>query len=161
MIRLIARLVANNVSQIDYVVRSYGGTYPDIGHQERFIGAGRGFDEIQLRNLTYFAHLNTVEESAADLDVGIRIFSHLNAERGLPIPVVVRFDYRGDVPGARERALQRCERVDRALRARYAGLADQGLLHTMLTVRDCRGPAAIEIVGSSLDAGMAPLEGAH
>ncbi len=161
MIRLIARLVANNFSQIDYVGRNFGGTYPDIGHQERFIGAGRGFDEIQLRNLTYFAHLNTVEESAADLDVGIRIFSHLNAERGLPIPVVVRFDYRGDVPGARDRAVERCARVDHALRARYAELADHGLLHTMLAVRDCQGNAAIEIVGTSLDAGMAPLEGAH
>ena len=161
MIRLIARLVANNISQIDYVSRNYGSSYPDIGHQERFIGAGRGFDEIQLRNLTYFAHLNTVEEAAADLDVGIRIFSHLNAERGLPIPVVVRFDYRGDVPGARERAVQRSVRVDAALRARYSELSDQGLLHTMLAVRDCRDTAAIEIVGSSLDARMAPLEGAH
>lgn len=161
MVRLIARLVANNISQIDYVGRNHGTTYPDIGHHERFIGAGRGFDEIQLRNLTYFAHLNTVEEAAADLDVGVRIFSRLNAERGLPIPVVVRFDYRGDVPGARERAVDRCGRVADALRARYAELAGQGLLHTMQAVRDCRDTAAIEIVGSSLDAGMAPLEGAH
>jgi carboxysome shell carbonic anhydrase len=161
MTRLIARLLANNFSQIDHVRTTHGGVYADVGHQERFIGAGTGFDEIQLRNLTYFAHLNTVEEAADDLDVGVRIFTRLNASRSLPIPVVVRFDYRGDVPGARGRAAARCERVDRALRARYPELVERGLLHTLLAVRDCRGSAGIEVLGSSLGPLAMPAKGVH
>ena len=45
-------------SQIDYVQDLHGGTYPDAGHAERFIGVGIGFKEVHLRNLTYFAHLD-------------------------------------------------------------------------------------------------------
>jgi carboxysome shell carbonic anhydrase len=150
MTRLIVRLIANNLSQIDYVRAFHGGAYADVGHRERFIGVGTGFDEIQLRNLTYFAHLNTLEEGAPDLDVGIKIFSKLNVAHGLPIPVVVRFDYLGAVPGARDRAIARCRRVQKAITDRYPDLTERGLLHTLLAVRDCSGHQSIEIVGSSL-----------
>lgn len=145
MARLAARLVRNNLSQIDYVRASHGARYPDIGHAERFIGAGIGFEEIQLRNLMYFAYMNTVEEGAADLDVGIRIFRGLNVAHGLPVPVVVRFDYHGDVPGARERAVQRCGRVADALARRYEDLCNQGLLHVLQVARDCDGDGPLEI----------------
>ena len=64
MAKLIARLVENNLSQIDYVLWHHGDRYPDVGHAERFIGAGAGFEDIQLRNLMYFAYLDTVEEGA-------------------------------------------------------------------------------------------------
>jgi carboxysome shell carbonic anhydrase len=158
MVRLVARLLENNLSQIDYVRSVHGGAYPDFGHAERFIGAGIGFEEIQLRNLTYFAYLNTVEEGAADLDVGIKIFKGLNVSRGLPVPVVVRFDYHGQVPGGRERAVEHCERVCRALAGRYPELRAQGLLHTLRTVRDCDAGGRVEVVGSSLEAGP---QGAH
>ncbi|RRQ21523.1 carboxysome shell carbonic anhydrase [Thiohalobacter thiocyanaticus] len=136
MLRLLARLLENNLSQIEYVQRHHGGRYPDIGHAERFIGAGKGFEEVQLRNLTYFAYLDTVEEAAPDLDVGVKIFSRLNVGHGLPIPVVVRFDYHGQVPGARERAVAHCRRVAGALAARYPELAGRGLLHSLQLVRD-------------------------
>jgi carboxysome shell carbonic anhydrase len=159
MRRLIMRLIVNNLSQIDYVRQFHGGTYADVGHRERFIGVGTGFDEIQLRNLTYFAHLNTLEEGAPDLDVGIKIFSKLNVAHGLPIPVVVRFDYLGAVPGARDRAIARCRRVQQAIKSRYADLTERGLLHTLLAVRDCSGHQSIEIVGSSLPWGQ--LEEGH
>jgi len=152
MTALIARLIENNLSQIDYVRHHHGGRYRDIGHAERFIGAGTGFEEIQLRNLTYFAYLDTVEEGAPDLDVGIRIFRRLNVEHGLPVPVVVRHDYKGGIPGARERAIAHCERTARALAARYPELHAGGLLVCLRVVRDCEAPRApIEIVGSSLD----------
>jgi carboxysome shell carbonic anhydrase len=159
MLKLVSYLVENNFSQIEYVRAFHGRHYEDIGHAERFIGAGVGFEEIQLRNLMYSAYMNTVEESAPDLDVGIKIFSGLNAAHGLPIPVVVRYDYHGDVPGARERAIEHCERIDRALRARYSDLAARGLLHTMLAVRDCDGPNPIEVVSCS--ATPVPVDGAH
>jgi len=125
MVRLAARLIENNLSQVDYVRQFHGGRYSDVGHAERFMGVGIGFEEIQLRNLTYFAYLDTVEEGAADLDVGRKIFGGLTVSHGLPIPVIIRFDYHGQVPGARERAVARCHRLDSALAARFAELADQ------------------------------------
>lgn len=150
MARLVVRLLENNLSQIDYVRGYHGGHYSDIGHAERFIGAGIGFEEVQLRNLTYFAYMDTVEEAAPDLDVGIKIFSGLNVAHGLPIPLVVRFDYHGQVPGARERAIAHCHRVADALRGRYADLAGRGLLHTLLVVRDCNAGGRVEMLGCSV-----------
>lgn len=151
MQRFIAGLVANNFAQIAYVRAHHGGRYADIGHNERFMGVGMGFEEVQLRNLTYFAYLQTVEEGAPDLDVGVKIFSGLNVERGLPVPAVVRFDYHGQVPGARERAEARTRRVAEALRNRFPRLGEQGLLHTLLAVRDCANNGSLEVIGSSLE----------
>jgi len=158
MAQLIARLIENNLSQIAYVIARHGNCYPDIGHAERFIGAGIGFEDIQLRNLMYFAYLNTVEEGAADLDVGIKIFKGLNVSHGLPVPVVVRFDYHGDVPGARERAEQRCGRVAQALSERFEDLCQQGLLHVLQVARDCDGNSPLEIFACSVNT---PEVGGH
>ncbi len=152
MAKLITRLMVNNFSQIDYVRAFHGEHYEDIGHAERFIGAGIGFEEVQLRNLTYFAYLDTVEEATQDLDVGVSIFSKLNVSHGLPIPVVVRYDYHGQVPGARERAVKRCARVTEALTTRYAKLAESGLLHTLQVVRDCNIGGRIEVLACSVNA---------
>ena len=151
MVAFITRIISNNISQIDYVKQFYNGNYADAGHAERFIGVGIGFKEVHLRNLTYFSHLDTVEEGAPDLDVGVKIFKGLNVKRDLPIPVVVRFDYSGNVPGARERAISDCRRVDDAISSRYKELVDDGLLHTLLTVRDRDQKSPAEVVGSSLD----------
>jgi hypothetical protein len=150
MVRLIARLLEHNLSQIDLVRQAHGGHYDDAGHAERFIGVGIGFKEIHLRNLTYFAYMDTVEEGAADLDVGVKIFRGLNVSRGLPIPVVVRFDYNGDVPGARERAIRHGERVMEALQNRYGELFSQGLLHALLTVRETGRHTAAETIASTI-----------
>ena len=150
MVRLIARLLEHNLSQIDYVRQYHGGHYDDAGHAERFIGVGIGFKEVHLRNLTYFAYMDTVEEGAPDLDVGIKIFKGLNVSRGLPVPVVIRFDYSGKVPGARERAVHSAERVMEAIKSRYAELFGQGLLHVLLTVHDKDRHAPAEAVGSTI-----------
>ena len=151
MVKFITRIISNNISQIDYVRQFHNGNYLDAGHAERFIGVGIGFKEVHLRNLTYFAHLDTVEEGAPDLDVGVKIFKGLNVSRDLPIPVVVRFDYSGKVPGARERAISDCRRVNSAISTRYMDLVEKGLLHTLLTVRDRDQKNPAEVVGSSLD----------
>jgi len=150
MQRLSARLIENNLSQIEYVRRYHGERYQDIGHAERFIAAGKGFEEIQLRNLTYFAYLDTVEEAAPDLDVGVKIFTGLNVAHGLPVPIVVRFDYQGHVPGARERAIERCRRVARSIAERYRELIERGLLHTLMLVRDYAANGRIEVLGCSV-----------
>ncbi|MQX37372.1 carboxysome shell carbonic anhydrase [Roseospira navarrensis] len=151
MVRFCARLVAGNLSQIDLVAAHHGGRYADIGHAERFIGLGIGFEEIQLRNLTYFAYLHTVEEGAADLDVGVKVLGGLNAPRGLPVPAIVRFDYHGTVPGARDRAIERARRTEAALHARFPDLVAAGRLHTARMVRDCTVPgAALEVDGGTV-----------
>jgi len=84
------------------------------------------------------------------MDVGIKIFTGLNINRGLPIPVVIRHDYHSKVPAARERAEARCQQLDSALRSRYRDYADRGLLHTLLMVRDCSSDGRAETIGSSL-----------
>lgn len=155
MARFMSYLLKNNMSQVEYVRSYYAGCYSDIGHAERFIGAGIGFEEIQLRNLMFFAYLNTVEEAAADLDVGISIFTGLNVSHGLPVPIVVRFDYHGNVPGARERAEGHCQRVAGALHSRYSELKDRGLLHTLQVVRDINGAGQIEILDCSVKTKLA------
>ncbi len=151
MLRFITSLVVNNFSQVEYVRHYHTGQYEDAGHAERFIGAGIGFEEIQMRNLTFFAYMHTVEEAASDLDIGVKIFSSLNVAHGLPIPIVVRFDYHGHVPGARERAIENCQRVNQALSARYGQLVEQGLLHTLLVIRDCHAGEKIEVLASSVN----------
>lgn len=158
MAKLVARLLENNMSQIDYVRQCHGGSYPDIGHAERFIGAGTGFEDIQLRNLMYFAYLETVEEGAADMDVGIKIFTGLNVAHSLPVPVVVRFDYHGKVPGARERAQQRCKRVADAIATRYETLYKQGLVHVLQVARDCDSSGPLETFACSVNK---PETGGH
>jgi len=150
MARFMTYLLKNNLSQVEYVKAFHGGHYSDIGHAERFIGAGIGFEEVQLRNLTFFSYLNTVEEAAGDLDVGISIFSGLNVSHGLPVPVVVRFDYHGNVPGARERAEEHCKRVSDAFHSRYSDLSDKGLLHTLQVMRDINTAGKIEILECSV-----------
>ena len=150
MARFVAFLLKNNLSQVEYVRAYHGGQYRDIGHAERFIGAGIGFEEVQLRNLTFFSYLDTVEEAAADLDVGISIFTGLNVSHGLPVPVVVRFDYHGNVPGARERAEEHCKRVSDAFHSRYSDLSDKGLLHTLQVMRDINAAGKIEILECSV-----------
>ena len=161
MARLVGQLLENNMSQVEYVRRFHSGHHSDIGHAERFIGAGIGFEEVQLRNLTYFAYLDTVEEATQHLDVGVKIFTKLNVSHGLPIPVVVRYDYHGQVPGARERAVEHCERVTNALNARYAELVERGLLHTLQVVRDCNAGGRIETLGCSASCQNMNVQEAH
>ena len=146
MRRLIATLLINNLSQIEYVCGTWGGRYLDIGHNERFISVGDGFEEFQVRNLAYFVYLHTVEESAPDMDVGLQIFSKLNVLHGLPVPVAIHFRYDRRVPGSRERTVEHCQRVKAAIEARYAELHRQGLLICGMTVQDKPSGSPIEPV---------------
>jgi carboxysome shell carbonic anhydrase len=136
MRRLVANLLIHNLSQIEYVGERHGGRYPDIGHAERFIVVGDGFEEVQMRNVTYYAHLHTVEEGAADLDVGVKIFTKLNVRHGLPIPVAIHYRYDGNVPGARHRTVSKCRRIRAAIEARYPQLVAKDLLVSAMSVQD-------------------------
>lgn len=146
MRRLIATLLINNLSQVEYVCGEWGSRYPDIGHNEIFISLGDGFEEFQVRNLAYFVYTYTVEEGAPDLDVGIQIFNKLNVQHGLPIPVAIHFRYDRRVPGSRERTVERCQRVKAAVEARYKELHQQGLLICGMTVQDGLSGSPIEYI---------------
>ncbi|MDX1253157.1 MAG: carboxysome shell carbonic anhydrase [Gammaproteobacteria bacterium] len=146
MLRLIGRLLINNLSQIDYVCKNYGGRYPDIGHNELFISVGEGFEEVQIRNLTYYAAMYTVEEGAPDLDIGVKIFKGLNVSRGLPIPVIIHYRYDSRVPGSRDRIVAQCRRVKAAIEARYPALVKDRLLLCAMTVQDKAQGSGIEQV---------------
>lgn len=146
MRRLIASLLINNLSQIEYVCSNWAGRYADIGHAERFINVGEGYEEFQMRNLAYLAHLHTVEEGAQDMDVGIKIFTKLNVKHGLPVPIAIHFRYDSRVPGCRERSAERCQRIRAAIKARYPDLAEKGLLVCSMTVQDKRPGSQIELV---------------
>ncbi|MDP2433739.1 MAG: carboxysome shell carbonic anhydrase [Pseudomonadota bacterium] len=146
MRKLILRLLEANLSQIEYVIQHHAGRYAVIGHNERFICAGEAMSELQLRNKFYFAHLDTVEEGAACMDVGIRIFTGLNVNHGLPVPILVHFHYTSRVPGARERTVSRCKRVKAAIEARYPQLHKQGLLHCQMAVSDHMGSERCQFI---------------
>lgn len=143
-----AWLVAN-LSQIEYVIEHHAGRYAVIGHDEHFVCAGEMLGELQLRNQFYFSHLDTVEEGAHDMDVGVKIFTGLNIRRGLPLPVLVHFSYSSAVPGSRERAVQRGRRVAAAIAARYPELRMRGLLHCEVAISDRRGRDRLCCVGLS------------
>ncbi len=129
-------LLKNNMAQIDYVRTYHDGRYVDLGHTERFITVGDSFDDVQMRNLAYQAQMETIEEGAADMDVGIKIFRKVNMAHDLPIPTFVHFRYDGRVPGSRDRAVARCRRLTRAIHARYPELLREGWLYTYATVKD-------------------------
>ncbi|CDQ09933.1 Carboxysome shell carbonic anhydrase [Acidithiobacillus ferrivorans] len=158
MRRLIATLLINNLSQIEYVCGNWEGRYPDIGHNERFISVGDGFEEFQVRNLAYFVYLHTVEEGGPDLDVGIQIFSRINVLHGLPVPVAIHFRYDRRVPGSRERTVEHCQRVKAAIESRYAELHRQGLLVCGMTVQDKASGSPIEALEAN---GAAALRSAR
>jgi carboxysome shell carbonic anhydrase len=148
MRKLIANLLINNLSQIEYVADLYGGCYPDIGHAERFISVGDGFDEVQMRNVAYYTHLQTLEEGVADMDVGIKIFNGLNVKLGLPIPVAIHYRYDAKVPGSRDRVLVKARRVEAAIRDRYSDLDNKALLVCHISVQDRPTGSPIETVES-------------
>lgn len=128
-------LLKNNLGQVDAVRAWHGGSYTDRGHTERLIVIGDALDDVQLRNLVFQAQMETVEEGASDLDIGVRILRNLYEPRGLALPVLVHVGYDPRIPGARERAEYRALRLRRAVLARYARLNASGMLHVHAVVR--------------------------
>lgn len=147
MLRLVSRLLLNNLSQLDYVARYHGGRYADVGHQERMIIVGDHFSEMQVRNFAYFTHLDTMEEGAKNMDVAVnQIFRPLNIARGLPIPVVVHYRYNRNVPGSRERVEAHCRRVKAAIMERFRDLAEKSLIGCHMVIRDRKSGSRLELL---------------
>jgi len=149
MRRLVTALAQANISQIEYVVHHHGGRYSVVGHDEECIVVGEAPDPLQLRNLFYYAHLDTIEEGAADLDVGIRIFNGLNLVKGLAAPVLVHFNYDSRVPGSQQRSVARARQVRDAVLRRFADLSDKGQLNCDVAVSDRRGSVWCQFIGEA------------
>ena len=147
-------LLRANFSQLQYVIEHHNGRYTDVGHDEKFICAGEAVASLHLRNKYYFAHLSTVEEGAADLDVGIKIFTSLNLARGLAIPILVHFFFDARVSGARQRAEERCHRVKQAIQSRYQALHERHQIRCFLAVSDIGGTENVTPVPSSYSAAV-------
>jgi len=128
-------LLKNNLGQVDAVRARHGQSYADRGHTERLIVVGDSIDDVQLRNLAFQAQMDTVEEGAADLDVGIRILRGLHAPRGLAVAVLVHFRYEPRIGGSLERARLRALRLRAAIEARHAELFVAGGLQVQAVVR--------------------------
>jgi carboxysome shell carbonic anhydrase len=128
-------LLKNNLAQVDAVRARYGAAYAERGHTERFIVVGDPVDDVQLRNLAFQAQMETLEEGAADLDIGVRILHGLHAPRGFAVPVLVHERYDARIPGARERAAFRARRLRAAIAARYDALVRTGELYVDAVVR--------------------------
>jgi carboxysome shell carbonic anhydrase len=149
MRRLVAALAEANLSQIEYVVHHHGGRYSVVGHDEECIVVGEAPNPLQLRNLFYYAHLDTIEEGAADLDVGIRIFNGLNLVKGLAAPVLVHFSYDSRVPGSQQRSVARARQVRDAVLRRFPDLSDKGQLNCEVAVSDRRGSVWCQFVAEA------------
>ncbi len=128
-------LLKNNIAQVDAVLSRHGGQYADRGHAERLIIAGDAVDDVQLRNLAFQAQMETVEEGARDLDVGIGILHELHGRRGLAVPLLAHVLYDPRIPGGFERAQRRAGRLSGAILSRYADLGASGFLHVRWLVR--------------------------
>ncbi|MGI8633299.1 MAG: carboxysome shell carbonic anhydrase domain-containing protein, partial [Solirubrobacterales bacterium] len=157
-------LLKNNIGQVDAVRGWNGGTYADSGHAEKLVVAGDAIDDVQLRNLTFQAQMDTLEEGAVDLDVGIEVLGRTNAPHGLAVPVLVHVDYDERIPGASAGAQARARRLAAAIETRYAGAAGPAGLVTQGVVR-ARGRSCLEVVEaegdgppSSLSPGARPKE---
>jgi carboxysome shell carbonic anhydrase len=146
-------LLKNNIGQVDAVLVRHGGAYPDRGHTERLIVVGDPVDDVQLRNLAFQAQMDTVEEGAADLDVGVRILSKLHALHGLAVPVLVHVRYDPRIPGSEAGARKRARRLRAAIVSRYASLAGSGRLHVEAVVRAGDGTSltAVDLTAASTE----------
>ena len=142
-------LLKNNIGQIEAVRNWHGGAYEEAGHTEKLIVVGDAIDDVQLRNLAFQAQMNTVEEGAADLDIGIKILKGLNLPRGFAVPVLAHFGYDARIPGAKQAAQTRAQRLRAAILSRHAQLADKGQLFVQAMVR-AHGQATLAAIPMEL-----------
>lgn len=120
-------LLKNNIAQVDAVLARFGGPYPVAGHEEKLAVIGDPVDEAQLRNLAFQAQMNSVEEGAGDLDVGVRILGARLASAGLAVPVLVLRQFAPDIPGDEDRAIAAALSMQQAVAARYSSPDRKGV----------------------------------
>lgn len=138
-------LLKNNIGQVDAVRGNSGGSYSDPGHAEKLVVAGDAIDDVQLRNLAFQVRMDTLEEGAADLDVGMGLLARTHALQGLAVPVLVHVAYDERIPGARARAEARARRLGAAIKDRY-GVAEKAAGLVVQEVVRAQGRSCLELV---------------
>ncbi len=128
-------LLKNNFGQVEAVRADEGGFYAEAGHGEKMIVVGDPVDDVQLRNLAFQAQMRTVEEGAADLDIGVRVLAHHLAPHDLPVSVLVNANFDARIPGAEDWAALRAARLAGAIEARHPTMAATGQLQVRAMLR--------------------------
>jgi hypothetical protein len=100
-------------------------------------------DDVQMRNLSFQAQMETVEEGGADLDIGISILRKTHEPRGLAVPVLVHFRHDPRLPGSAARAEFKARRLMSAIIARHAGLASRKKLFVQAALRAADGTGLV------------------
>ena len=117
---------------------------PTRGHTERLIVVGDAVDDVQLRNLAFQAQMDTVEEGAADLDIGVAILRGA-ARTARPGGAGAGAYSLRSAHSRRAASARQCRavRLRRAIRRAYAELAARRPAAVQAVVRaaidDCRG----------------------
>jgi carboxysome shell carbonic anhydrase len=133
-------LLKNNIGQMAAVRATAGTGYADRGHRERLMVVGDPIDDVQMRNLAFQAQMDSIEEGAVDLDIGVRILRRLAAPHGLAVAVLAHASYDARIRGARSAAEGRALRLRRAILERFPDLAAARTLHVHAAVRGSSGP---------------------
>ncbi len=144
-------LLKNNVSQVDIVQSEFGGRHKDAGHTERLIVVGDAVDDMQLRNLAFQAQMETVEEGATDLDIGVSVLRHTHETPGLAVPVLVYFTHDPRLAGSAARAEYKARRMMTAIIARYNSLASRKKLFVQAALRTA-GSTDVRIIDPTREA---------
>ncbi|CAD0186792.1 hypothetical protein RUESEDTHA_03703 [Ruegeria sp. THAF57] len=110
-------LLKNNLAQVDAVTQKHGGPYPVKDHAEKLIVIGDPLDDVQQRNISFQAQMNSVEEGSDDLSVGLSILGRICADQQVSVPVLVLRRFDPLVPGDREAAIRGAQRMARAVNA--------------------------------------------
>lgn len=120
MLRLLAALLQANLAQIDRVAERHGGCYPELHEAPRLAVVGEPIEPLALRNLAATVPLQGMAETAS----AVERLAGVHAGGALPLPVAVHQRYDTRIPGDRERAGARVQRLQQALAARLSTLSN-------------------------------------
>lgn len=132
-------LLKNNVAQVDAVRNRFPAGYAEAGHAERMIVVGDPIDDVQLRNLAFQSQMDSAEEGAGDLDIGVKILGKLLADTGLAIPVLAMCQYNPKIPGDAAAAAKDALRMRAAIVDRFAARANAPTLAVEAAIRPAEG----------------------
>lgn len=133
-------LLKNNIGQMAAVRASAGAGYAERGHRERLMVVGDPIDDVQMRNLAFQAQMDSIEEGARDLDIGVKILRRLAAPNDLAVAVLAHASYDARIRGARAAAEGRALRLRCAILDRFPEMAAARTLHVHAVVRGSTGP---------------------
>lgn len=148
-------LVKNNIAQVDAVLARFPAGYPVAGHDERMIVIGDPVDDVQLRNLAFQAQMDSIEEGAGDLDIGVKILGNILPPRGLAVPILVICQFNPDIPGDEAAAAKDALRMKQAVADRIADRDETPALVIDAAIRPAAGGALTFLDASTCESAVA------